>query len=151
MKNDIQYGIGFVDRAFTSKKNTWHSALKYYYFKSFTKINCASPSTFVKWMIPWSGLHQTKPPLLSEFNLKYFRDSGMKIQTWFEIKFHKIHHSALIWSTRLRKWLYVEKVPHEMVHLLLFYARNQKVYQIMGYFLQDGLSRYFLVFFCFST
>ena len=28
VKNDIQYGIGFVDRAFTSKKNTWHSAPK---------------------------------------------------------------------------------------------------------------------------
>ena len=42
VKNDIQYGIGFVDRAFTRKKNTWHSALKYYYFKSFTLYICAS-------------------------------------------------------------------------------------------------------------
>ena len=42
------------------------------------------------------------------------------------------------------------KRPHEMVHLLFFYARNQKVYQIMGDFLQDGVSRYYLSPFCSS-
>ena len=49
------------------------------------------------------------------------------------------------------KWQYVEKDSHEMVDFLFFYPRKQKVYHTVGTFLQDGLWRYFLAFFCFST